>query len=29
MQPAGDLQSTTMDFWIPKIDPVSIQPGSP
>jgi hypothetical protein len=29
MQPAGDLQSTTMDFWIPKIDPVAIQPGSP
>jgi prepilin-type N-terminal cleavage/methylation domain-containing protein len=28
MQPAGDLQPTTMDFWIPKIDPVSIQPGT-
>ena len=24
MQPAGDLQPTTMDFWIPKINPVSV-----
>jgi prepilin-type N-terminal cleavage/methylation domain-containing protein len=24
MQPAGDLLSTTMDFWIPKVDPVSL-----
>jgi prepilin-type N-terminal cleavage/methylation domain-containing protein len=23
MQPAGDLNPTTMDFWIPKIDPVA------
>jgi prepilin-type N-terminal cleavage/methylation domain-containing protein len=24
MQPAGDLQPTTMDFWLPKIDAVSL-----
>ena len=24
MQPAGDLQPTTMDFWVPKIDPISV-----
>jgi prepilin-type N-terminal cleavage/methylation domain-containing protein len=24
MQPAGDLQTTTMDFWIPKIEAVSV-----
>ena len=23
-QPAGDLQGTTMDFWVPKIDPVPV-----
>jgi prepilin-type N-terminal cleavage/methylation domain-containing protein len=23
MQPAGDLQPTTMDFWIPKITPIT------
>jgi hypothetical protein len=24
MQPAGDLQPTTMDFWLPKISPVQL-----
>jgi prepilin-type N-terminal cleavage/methylation domain-containing protein len=24
MQPAGDLQTTTMDFWLPKIDRVTL-----
>jgi prepilin-type N-terminal cleavage/methylation domain-containing protein len=32
MQPAGDLQPTTMDFWVPKIEPVTVnaqpQPAS-
>lgn len=29
MQPAGDLQPTTMDFWVPKIDRVSLDIPSP
>jgi type II secretory pathway pseudopilin PulG len=33
MQPAGDLQLTTMDFWLPKIDSVTLnvptQPSTP
>lgn len=33
MQPAGELQPTTMDFWLPKIQPIAIhiapQPANP
>jgi len=33
MQPAGDLQLTTMDFWLPKIDTINLnataQPSQP
>jgi len=25
MQPAGDLQPTTMDFWLPKIDSITLK----
>jgi prepilin-type N-terminal cleavage/methylation domain-containing protein len=28
LQPAGDLLGTTVDFWIPKIDPVSNNPAA-
>jgi type II secretory pathway pseudopilin PulG len=27
-QPAGDLNGTTMDFWVPKIDPVPVGGGA-
>jgi hypothetical protein len=29
LQPAGDLQSTTMDFWLPKIDAISLNVATP
>ncbi len=29
MQTAGDLQPTTMDFWIPKLEPISVQIAPP
>ena len=33
MQPAGDLQPTTMDFWLPKINTINLrlepQPAKP
>jgi hypothetical protein len=28
MQPAGDLQPTTMDFWLPKIESVPVSGAS-
>ena len=28
MQPAGDLQASTMDFWLPKIDTISVNVAS-
>lgn len=29
MQPAGDLQPTTMDFWIPKVDAIAVNGAPP
>ena len=29
MQPAGDLQPATMDFWLPKIEAASVTAGPP